>query len=78
MEEIMTVYQLLGEIAPITNTLTRPAIGSLIGMLMEEWCKANHEMSLNLSMTYKKSSMKFKKNAVNTNSHPPGRARAGK
>lgn len=43
MEEIMTVYQLLGEIAPITNTLTRPAIGSLIGMLMEEWCKANHE-----------------------------------
>ena len=43
MEEIMTVYQLLGEIAPITNTLTRPAIGSLIGILMEEWCKANHE-----------------------------------
>ena len=43
MEEIMTVYQLLGEIALITNTLTRPAIGSLIGMLMEEWCKANHE-----------------------------------
>ena len=43
MEEIMTVYQLLGEIAPITNTLTRPAMGSLIGMLMEEWCKANHE-----------------------------------
>lgn len=43
MEEIMTVYQLLGEIAPITNTLTRSAIGSLIGMLMEEWCKANHE-----------------------------------
>lgn len=43
MEEIMTVYQLLGEIAPITNTLTRPAIGSLIGMLMEEYCKANHE-----------------------------------
>lgn len=43
MEEIMTAYQLLGEIAPIANTLTRPAIGSLIGMLMEEWCKANHE-----------------------------------
>ena len=43
MEEIMTVYQLLGEIAPITNTLARPAIGSLIGMLMEEWCKANDE-----------------------------------
>lgn len=43
MEEIMTIYPLLGEIAPITNTLTRSAIGSLIGMLMEEWCKANDE-----------------------------------
>lgn len=43
MEEIMTVYRLLGKIAPITNTLTRPAIGSLIGMLTEEWCKANDE-----------------------------------
>ena len=43
MEEIMTIYQLLGEIAPITNALTKPAIGSLIGMLMEEWCKANDE-----------------------------------
>ena len=43
MEEITIVYRLLGKIAPITNTLTRPAIGSLIGMLMEEWCKANDE-----------------------------------
>lgn len=43
MEEIMTVYQLLGEIASITNTLTRSAIGSLIEMLMEAWCKANYE-----------------------------------
>lgn len=43
MEEIMTVYPLLREIAPITNTLTMPGIGSLIGMLMEEWCKANDE-----------------------------------
>lgn len=43
MKEIMTVYPLLREIAPITNTLTMPGIGSLIGMLMEEWCKANDE-----------------------------------
>lgn len=43
MEEIITVYRLLREMVPIINTLTRPAIGSLIGMLMEEWCKANDE-----------------------------------
>lgn len=43
MKEITTVCQLLGEIVPITNTLTMPGIGSLIGMLMEEWCKANDE-----------------------------------
>lgn len=48
MKEIMTVYQLLGEIAPITNTLTMPGIGSLIGMLMEEWCKANDENIIEL------------------------------
>lgn len=41
--ELMTVYQLLGKIAPITNTLTRSAIGSLLCMLMAEWCKANDE-----------------------------------
>lgn len=43
MEEIMTVYQLLGEIAPITNALVKPAMGSLLCMLMEEWCRANDE-----------------------------------
>lgn len=48
MKEITTVYQLLGEIAPITNTLTMPGIGSLIGMLMEEWCKANDENIIEL------------------------------
>lgn len=43
MEEIKTVYQLLKKIMPITNQFDMPQMGSLLCMLMEEWCRANDE-----------------------------------
>lgn len=43
MEEIKTVYELLEKMIPITNQFDMPQIGSLLCMLMEEWCRANDE-----------------------------------
>ena len=43
MEEIKTVYELLEKMIPITNQFDMPQIGSLLCMLMEEWCGANDE-----------------------------------
>lgn len=42
LREIVKVMKML-EIAPITNKWTRAGIGSFLGMLMEEWCKANDD-----------------------------------
>ena len=43
MEDVMKTIELLEKLKPITNEFDLPQIGSLICMLMEEWCKANNE-----------------------------------